>query len=430
MTTGARDNPNTGVIWIVSACRFAEAVSIGMLIPIIPGLIQDVETPWLERLLGHSLVAEELTAIVFSLTGFAMAAIQLLAGRLSDSLDRRKPFIVGGMLGGVVCTLAFLVVSNFAELATTRVLQGIFFGFTFPPLMAIIAYHAPEGRGGRVLGLYSTFRLVGFGMGPLLGGWVTEVWGRDALFQLSASLLFLSIVMVSIWVPDFRDRSRANKNSARKEPLPRVDPRFYIHGAVIFFMMVGISSVMSFFPYYERTYGASERQLGMIYGVFVLTRCVFQFPSGWIGDRYDKKTVLLISLGIYIPLTAAMGFVTSLDQLLFLRLGLGAVAAGITASVAGMSAERSSPGARARIMGINTMSFSMGVAVGPLGGFLGRWSYSTPFVVAACGGFVVLILVWAVLQSDRQFAAHKRDTTSPEPPPEVPTPVAVTTNPK
>lgn len=377
-----------------------------MLIPVLPTFISSLGTPLLDRLWGQgALQAEEMTAVVFSLTGFSMAAIQLLSGRLADAFDRRKLLIVGGMTGGLVCTLSFLVVTSYGQLLAARVLQGICFGLTFPALMAMVAFHAPEGRGGRVLGLFSTFRLVGFGLGPLLGGWISASWGRSEMFVSSAALLGISIALVAIFVPDFRER---NPGEARPQRLTRIDPRFYIHGAVIFLMMVGISAVISYFPYYQEHFGVTERELGFVYGAFIVTRCLFQFPAGYLGDRFDKKNVLLASLACYVPIVALVGFVTSLGQLLWLRLALGVLAAGITASLAGMSAERSTPGTRARVMSVNTMAFSLGVAIGPLGGFFVRWDYSTPFVIAASGGVVVLAIVWVWLPSDRNFQ-HRVD---------------------
>lgn len=413
-TPDPRGQPDPRKIWVISACRFCEAVSIGMLVPVLPTFIGTLETPLIDRLWRPGAVRpEELTAVLFSLTGFSMAGIQLLSGRLADAFDRRKALIVGGLLGGLACTLSFLVVSSYGQLLGARILQGICFGLTFPALMAMVAFHAPEGRGGRVLGLFSTFRLIGFGVGPLLGGWITAEWGRDSMFVSSAVLLAISIAMIAIFVPDCRER---NPGTPRPRKLARIDRRFYIHGAVIFLMMVGISAVISYFPYYQSELGATERELGLVYGVFIVTRCIFQFPAGYIGDRFDKKNVLLVSLVLFIPVVGLVGFVTSLGELLWLRLALGALAAGITASLAGMSAERSTPGTRARVMSVNTMAFSLGVAVGPLGGFFVRWSYSTPFVIAAAGGVVVLLLVWFCLPSDREFAAERLDQPVPSTP--------------
>ena len=45
------------IVWLVSLCRFAEAVSIGMLIPIFPIFLKELDTPWLDQLLawlGHT----------------------------------------------------------------------------------------------------------------------------------------------------------------------------------------------------------------------------------------------------------------------------------------------------------------------------------------------------------------------------------------
>lgn len=396
----------TSMIWLISLCRFCEAVAVGMLLPVLPGFIQDLGTGALERWFHpHVFTPEELTAAVFSATGFAMAAVQLLAGRLSDTLDRRKPFIVGGMAGGMVCTLLFLQAGDFTELFALRVLQGICFGFTFPPLMAMVAHHAPPEAGGRVLGLYSTLRLMGFGVGPAVGGWIASEWGRDAMFVACAALLLVSIAMVSWWVPEYRERAPRDPSQPRP-PLPPVDPRHYLFGAAVLLMMVGISIMMAFFPTYQRRFGATDADLGLVYAAFVLSRGLCQFPAGAIGDRFDKKRVLMVSLVGFAPLVGLMGFAGSLGHLIALRVGLGVAAAGITSAVAGMAAERSAPGARARTMGINTMAFSLGTAIGPLGGFLARWSPEAPFVIAGSAGFLMAGAVALWVPSDRQHRAR------------------------
>ncbi len=113
--------------------------------------------------------------------------------------------------------------------------------------------------------------------------------------------------------------------------------------------------------------------------------------------------MLLLALALYAPSVALQGFVNSMSQLVGVRVLLGAVSAAIASSVAGISADRSVPGNRARVMGINTFSFALGVAIGPLlGGFLTDPWPPLAFLVPATGALGVIVLVWVFVPSDRR----------------------------
>ncbi len=408
---------NASLIWVIAACRFTEAIAVGMLVPILPLFLSqlDSEAPGLvERWIGNGsdpLTAEQRTAILFSLTGFAMAFIQIVAGRVSDRFDTRKPLILFGLVGGAACSAGFQALETYAGLLGVRVLQGIFMGITFPPLMAIIARHAPEGRGGRALGVYSTIRLFGFAAGPLLGGWISEARGYPDVFFTSAVLLGLSVITVSLWVPEHKDNRQRNSDGTRSA-LPPVDSDFRILGSALFLMMVGISAMISLFPTYQREFGATERELGFIFSAFLLTRFLLQYPLGIVGDRWDKKWVLIGAMVLLVPVIALQGFVTSLNELLVLRVLLGVSAAAMSVSVNGMAADRSVAGNRARAMGINTFSFSLGVACGPLlTGFVGKpeLAFAIPAVATAVMTGIIMIRV----PSDRVFQAKRRAVSTP-----------------
>ncbi len=419
------------MVYVLSACRFTEAIALGMLIPILPiflksldavsfdeftiglmtlvmGLFPDAPASLSFAQFGIPIAAhssfwtdEQLTAVLYSTTGFTMAAAQLFSGRLTDVFDRRKPIIIFGMAGGVLSTVYFLILTSYSELLSARIIQGIFFALTFPPLMAIVAYHAPKNSGGRTMGLYATFRLLGFGLGPIVGGMVTAQWGRDVAFATIVILLALSLMLVSFLVPDYPKGDRPKKANG-KHILQPTAAQFYILGAVIFLMMVGISSIISFFPTYYDRFNCTEAELSWVFSAFIITRCILQYPCGLLGDHADKKRVLIISLIAYIPLVALQGNVSALWHLILLRLGLGAVSAGISASVTGMAAERASQGNRGRVMGLNTLSFSLGIAIGPLAAFV-----PSPFIIAALGGLLAIALVTIIIPSDAQHREGK-----------------------
>ncbi len=402
-------NPRTDLIWVVAACRFFEAIAIAMLIPVLPiflsTLAPEVELfGLLDRLAESS--AEAKTAVLFSATGFAMALVQIFSARLSDAVDRRKVFVLVGMLAGSACSLALIFIDSYGQLLAVRVAQGLALGITFPPLMAIVARYAPVGRGGSTLGIYTTIRLIGFASGPLVGGFVSELGGYTAVFTTSFTLLVLSIGLVAWFVPDPRETTTERTKTSKRPPLAAISWKFRLLGSAVFLMMVGVSAIITLFPTYKSEYGATQEELGWIFSAFLGARFLLQYPLGRLGDRFDKKLLLLSSLLLFCPVVTLQGFIRDLDDLLILRVILGVAVAAISSSVSGIAAERSEPGNRARVMGTNTFSFSLGVAVGPLlTGVLtdARVAFAIPGSLV----LVTALLIATQLESDRAFAENK-----------------------
>ena len=421
--TDLTPNKDPRTIWLLATCRFGEAVAVGMLIPSLPLFLGQLTTPGVDRFCQNlaewlpgfantfpDLIdpsQELLTALLFSITGLAMAGVQIVSGRISDHFDTRKSLIVLGMFLGAFCSFAMHFVDSYYQLVFVRILQGTFLGMTFPPMMAIIARNAPEGGGGKVIGTYSTIRLLGFGMGPVLGGFVGDRGGYDLVFIVSGSLLLLSVLLVSIRINDPKEIPSKHQS---KSDRPAVEPVFRLLALSIFVMMVGISAVISLFPFYEREFAATQSQLGMMFAIFVGSRCLFQYPCGWAGDRLDKKILLLGGLALFVPLVALQAHVENLTSLTWIRAGLGVVSAAISTSVGGISAERSQPGNRARMMGLNTMSFSLGTAVGPsLTGFID--TQAVAFAIPAAAGGLLFLTLGLLLPSDSKFQQSQAEAS-------------------
>lgn len=418
-TEPAADERDSTRIWTIAFCRFTEAIAIGMLVPVLPIFLETLGDAPLLGFSAQSLSPEDKTSILFGLAGFAMAGIQLFSSRLSDAFDTRKPIIVLGMIGGVGCSIAYALITTYPQLLAIRIAQGLFLGMTFPPLMAIVAHYAPAGRGGTTLGIYTTIRLLGFASGPLIGGYLLETtdYRYEVVFFTSAALLLTSIALVTIHIPEHKDRARPEKGQPR-EPRLRIPVPFNLRilGGGIFFMMVGISGIISLFPTYRREFGATAQELGFVFSAFLGTRFLLQYAMGSLGDRWDKKKLLVCALIALGPTVALQGFVTSLGQLFGLRILLGACAAAISASTGGITADRSVPGNRARAMGVNTFSFSLGVAVGPLLHFFIPEPRVT-FTAAGVASLVLAALTAWILPSD----ATVRQQSTPPPIPEAPT---------
>jgi EmrB/QacA subfamily drug resistance transporter len=128
-------------------------------------------------------------------------ALQLPAGRLADMLGRRRVFLAGVLLFAL-SSLAVTVIDDIRPLLLLRLLQGIAGAMIFGTGMAIITEVFDSKSRGMALGLTSGSVYLGLTCGPMIGGWLTELWGWHAVFLAPIPLTVLTWIMVSIHVKE------------------------------------------------------------------------------------------------------------------------------------------------------------------------------------------------------------------------------------
>ncbi len=155
----------------------------------------------------------------------ALVMSQVPLGRLADIIGRKRLFLIGlwiavgsSLLGGLAQSVALLLVS--------RALQGIGAGLTLNNSVAILSSVYGREERGRALGISMSGTYIGLGLGPILGGWLTDSIGWRSIFFISAALTFLLVVLVHAAIKwEWRE--------ARGEP-------FDLVGALIFSLSIAL----------------------------------------------------------------------------------------------------------------------------------------------------------------------------------------------
>ncbi len=128
------------------------------------------------------------SAWLVSLYTLAFAIATVVFARLSDRYSISKLLLAGLILGGV-SSAAGMFVSDYAALFIVRLLQAIG-GGSLPGLSFIyFKKHISEGYRSTALMQLSIFIGLGFGLGPILGGGFTHLFGWRTLFAIPALLL-------------------------------------------------------------------------------------------------------------------------------------------------------------------------------------------------------------------------------------------------
>jgi MFS family permease len=159
-----------------------------------------------------------------------------LWGRLGDRTGH-KPMIVRALLALALC-------QGFAGLATdpwilvaVRVLQGALAGFIAAAQAYALASFSGSGC-GKVLARLQTATAVGSLMGPVLGGWLMDIWGF-ALLCFCATAICLLCAALSLFLPSDTVQTQRPKNQ-----IAAILPKHWLKGILLIIVLIQAAKVM------------------------------------------------------------------------------------------------------------------------------------------------------------------------------------------
>jgi MFS family permease len=354
-----------------------------------------------------------LIGIVLSLFGFLNSFAQPFTGRLSDRTAKRKLYILLGiaLLGTASGLYAF--VEDYWAVMVLRALQGIGVGFAVPATVALVnEYSAGGGRGGS-FGVFNTFRLIGFGFGPLAAGVVVELGpygpvplpgpgvlslsGFDAAFLVAFLGAFGSFTLVTLLVSDVADTEASAGDdlavSIRGEGDRWLDPVFTL-GVATVFMGITIALFATLQNQVNARLGQDAVFFSLQFGAVVIANVLFQIPVGRLSDEYGRKPFLVGGFLILIPSIFVQGIILSPWLMLIARLLQGVAVAMVFAPSLALAGDLAKKGQSGTTLSVLTMGFGLGIAIGPLAsGYLVGIAFSVPFTVGAILALLGLVLV-------------------------------------
>ena len=120
------------------------------------------------------------------------AAFIVLGGQAADRFGARLASMVGLALFGVAsCIIA--TAGTQAALLAGRALQGLAAAFAVPSTLAAVDTSAPPERRAAAIGAWTGFLMLGFSIGPLLGGTLTHVTSWRVIFWLDVPLMLTAV---------------------------------------------------------------------------------------------------------------------------------------------------------------------------------------------------------------------------------------------
>lgn len=177
-----------------------------------------------------------------------------------------------------------------------------------------------------------------------------------------------------------------------------MDRRLVILFVTIFIDLMGFGIFVPVVPIYARELNASEALVGDTGALFSLMMFIFTPFWGTLSDRYGRRPVILIALGISAVSYVMFAQATTLVVLIISRMLTGVGSGNITAAQAYIT-DITPPEGRAKAMGLIGAAFGLGFIFGPPLGSLVFDTLGISWVgyVAAILCVLNMLAVWAFL---------------------------------
>ncbi len=376
------------VVVALSTARLADAFGNSILFIVLPLYVARLPAP-----LFH-LPLEVLVGLLISAYGLFNSLFQPLLGAASDHFGRRKPMILGGLLLMGIGTIGFVGARRFSDLLLLRMLQGVGVAATIPASLALMTAATRQEQRGGAMGIYTTMRMTGFAVGPLVGGVLVTRFGFETTFLTGAAGIFLSLLLVATWVEE--PPMRPARPGARFRVFDRslITPGMLGVTSATFFMASAFMLMTTLENEFNQRLHETAVGFSVAFSAVMVARLLFQVPLGRLSDHVGRKPLILAGLVVMAPATALLGLAASTTELTLLRVVQGLGSAGVAAPAFALAGDLAKAGGEGRQLSLVTMGFGLGMAIGPLlAGVLAVVSFELPFLV---GGMLLLVGVWIV----------------------------------
>ncbi|MBE0525898.1 MAG: MFS transporter, partial [Candidatus Thorarchaeota archaeon] len=380
-------------VWMLAFSLAILQIGFGIIMPIFPYYISEL-----------GMAGIELGVLAAS---FAIARI-IFAGPVGNLSDRvgRKPILIISLLGFAFSNIVYAYAYDVIVMISARVLEGAVSAGFFPAANSFISDVTTKENRGTAMVYLSMGNMVGFVLGPALGGILAQFLGIRIPFLLAAVATLVTMVLVFILVKEPVRRSV-------KESIPKIPIREVLGRARACYGALGIAMFANMFAMgiLEVAFmldaviniGVQPYEIGIFFGILGITMMFGNIIFGKLSDIRGRKWLIVI--GAFIGALSLVMFMFAHDVMalfvagVVLSIGMSMRGPAIQALIADVT----DPSAYGAIMGAFGAVSNSAYAVSPLMGgqiFDDTGSAALSLLIAAGVSVVGGVVAGVFLPSD------------------------------
>lgn len=314
----------------------------------------------------------KLLGIILGSYGLMQMLIRLPLGIWSDTLKKRKVFIIAGIIISIISSFGMWYFQNLPALFFFRALSGVsaatWVAFTVLFSSYFIGQQAPKA-----LGILNAFNYIGQMTAMFLGGLVAQSFGPEYAFALGAIGGVGSLILSFGVVEKVVDSSVAPIRLKVLLETIRDRNLLIVSSLAVLSQILAYATVLGFTPLAAKAIGANNLELGILTALATLP-AIFAAPlSGTVlNQRLGERNTVVIGFVLTALYCLSIPYIQHIE-LLYLSQFIGGFGRGLSFSLLmGLSIKNISFEKRATAMGFFQAVYGLGMFLGPvLVGFFG-----------------------------------------------------------
>lgn len=152
-------------------------------------------------------------------------------------------------------------------------------------------------------------------------------------------------------------------------------------------------------------FGLSDTAMGAVGAAFTTVYALLAIPMGQWADRFSRKKLLIIGVGVWSFFTAASGVATNFALFFAARMGVGVGEASCGPAATSIIGDLVPARVRARAFGLFMLGFPLGTfAALTLGGYIAsEYGWRVAFFAAALPGAIVVLMLFRSMEPPREL---------------------------
>ncbi len=178
--------------------KIVAATSFGIFLSALDASIVNVSLVTMKDNFGVSIAAIQWVVVAYLLI---VTSAMPLMGKLGDRLGKTKVFQIGMLvfiIGSLLCAFSI----GLEMLVAARVFQALGASMISANGLALVTYFTTPQNRGRAIGMNSVVLAAALGMGPVLGGILSQFYGWPSIFLVNLPIGLIGLLVVQKVVPE------------------------------------------------------------------------------------------------------------------------------------------------------------------------------------------------------------------------------------